>query len=632
MQISKRQRARGLRQTLLMMVLDAAFINIAFLLALLFRFEMQQTWLFRLYFRMYLRWAWPALTAGCVGCFALFRLYNRLWKYAGVEELLSLVFASGLCMGLMLGANEICYRAGLFTRCFPRTAFAVTWLLLYTFAGSLRLLLAFFARGAHSNADSAERRVLLVGAGFAGAQVIREFRATGGDGRRIVCVVDDDINKANSRLNRVKVENDISRVPELVKQYRIDEIIVAIPSASPEQLRRILGICSSADCRVQMIPAMKDVSDNALQVSSLRDVSINDLLSRDEVHLSTDSIREYLTDKVVLVTGGGGSIGSELCRQIARFQPRQLIIFDIYENNAYDLQTELNLLYGDALPVRVLIGSVRDVKRLEAVFEEYRPSVVFHAAAHKHVPLMEDSPAEAIKNNVAGTINVARCADKYGANRFVMPSTDKAVNPTNVMGASKRVAELAVQTMARHSKTQYMVVRFGNVLGSNGSVIPKFKSQIAAGGPVTVTDPRMTRYFMTIPEASQLVLEACSANESGKIFVLDMGTPVKILDLARNLIRLAGYKPDEDIKIVYTGPRPGEKINEELFNPLEQAGMEKTAHEKIFVAPATPLDEADFRARLANLLRVAAEDPENVREAIRAVVPEYTELAEGEAG
>jgi len=627
--MTKIQKLGSLSRRIMLLALDAAFINIAFVLALQFRFDMQRVPTYVYYINLYAEYAWPVLTACGLGCFALCRLYSRLWEYAGVDELISLVFCSGLCMGAMLVLNEILYRAGAMARLFPRTVFPVAALLLILFAGGLRLMMILWGRMANPSAAGghARRRVLVVGAGFAGAQVIREYisrrRATG----RIVCVVDDDPAKANTRISGLKVTFGIDNIPELAEKHRVDDIIVAIPSATPDQMRRILGICTSTNCRVLMMPARKDVTEDSIHISNLRDISINDLLSREEVRLDAEVIRRYITDSVVLVTGGGGSIGSELCRQIARFQPKQLVIFDIYENNAYELQSELRLRYGDTLSVQVLIGSVRDMARLEAVFSECRPDVVFHAAAHKHVPLMEDSPAEAIKNNVGGTLNVARCADEFGVKRFVMISTDKAVNPTNVMGASKRIAELCVQEMARRSKTQFMMVRFGNVLGSNGSVIPLFKSQIAAGGPVTVTHPEITRYFMTIPEAAQLVLQAGAAEETGKIYVLDMGTPVKMVDLARNLIRLAGYKPDEDIKITYIGLRPGEKLYEELMRPEEQAGMTRTAHEKIFVAPPTELDETVFDGQIRALLDTAHNDPAAIRDAIRSVVPEYVETA-----
>ena len=372
------------------------------------------------------------------------------------------------------------------------------------------------------------------------------------------------------------------------------------------------------------MPTLRDVTGKSEKIGETRDVNIADLLCREEVRLDMGAISAYLKDRVVMVTGGGGSIGSELCRQIARFEPKRLVIFDIYENNAYELANELSAKYGRALSLTVLIGSVRDLNRLEQVFEEIRPEVVFHAAAHKHVPLMEFSPAEAVKNNVFGTYNVARCCDKYGVKRMVTLSTDKAVNPTNVMGATKRVTEMILQWMAGRSRTKYMAVRFGNVLGSNGSVIPLFMQQIARGGPVTVTHPEITRYFMTIPEASQLVLQAASIGESGNIFVLDMGTPVKIVDLARNLIRLNGLKPDEDVKISFCGLRPGEKLYEELMLTEEAETLDDTRFEKINVLRPVAVDPA-FEDKLNALEACAASDPAAVREALKALVPTYQE-------
>jgi FlaA1/EpsC-like NDP-sugar epimerase len=383
-----------------------------------------------------------------------------------------------------------------------------------------------------------------------------------------------------------------------------------------------MGFCAKTDCELKLIPPLSDVSDGAIH--SLRDVDIADLLGRDEVSIDTDSISGYLKGKTVLVTGGGGSIGSELCRQIAKFEPRLLIIFDVYENNAYELFRELTAKYGDKLSAIVSIGSVRDLGCVKAVFEKYRPEVVFHAAAHKHVPLMEYVPAEAVKNNVFGTLNVVRCADRYCCDRFVLLSTDKAVNPTNVMGATKRITELIVQYYSKRSNTKLVAVRFGNVLGSNGSVIPLFKQQIKEGGPVTVTDPEITRYFMTIPEASRLVLQAAGLGKSGRIFVLDMGKPVKIVDLAKNLIRLSGYVPDKDIKIVYTGLRPGEKLYEELIMAEERESMQVAYHNKIFVTTPVEIDDNLFKLQLDKLYEAAYNGADNIVDIIKEILPNYS--------
>ena len=427
----------------------------------------------------------------------------------------------------------------------------------------------------------------------------------------------------------IPVLKGIENIPDYVEKFQVNEIVIAIPSASLAQRKQILDICTRTGCKLKLVPTLRDVTGKTEKIGETRDVNIADLLCREEVHLDMGAISAYLKDRVVLVTGGGGSIGSELCRQIARFEPRRLVIFDIYENNAYELANELNAKYGKALPLTVLIGSVRDMIRLDQVFDQIRPEVVFHAAAHKHVPLMEDSPAEAVKNNVFGTYNVVRCADKYGVKRMVTLSTDKAVNPTNVMGATKRVTEMILQWMAGRSKTKYMAVRFGNVLGSNGSVIPLFMQQIARGGPVTVTHPEITRYFMTIPEASQLVLQAASIGESGNIFVLDMGTPVKIADLAKNLIRLSGLRPDEDVKISFCGLRPGEKLYEELMLTEEAETLDNTRFEKINVLRPVVID-ASFEEKLNALESCAAADPESVRDVLKELVPTFKEEAQGQ--
>jgi len=454
--------------------------------------------------------------------------------------------------------------------------------------------------------------------------MIRELNARGFREGLPVVAVDDDPAKANTRIMGIPVLKGVENIPRYVEKYQINEIVIAIPSASLAQRKQILDICTQTSCKLKLVPTLRDVTGKTEKIGETRDVNIADLLCREEVRLDMGAISSYLKDRVVLVTGGGGSIGSELCRQIARFEPRRLVIFDIYENNAYELANELNAKYGKALPLTVLIGSVRDLNRLEQLFEEIQPEVVFHAAAHKHVPLMEDSPAEAVKNNVFGTYNVARCADKYGVKRMVTLSTDKAVNPTNVMGATKRVTEMILQWMARRSKTKFMAVRFGNVLGSNGSVIPLFMQQIARGGPVTVTHPEITRYFMTIPEASQLVLQAASIGESGNIFVLDMGTPVKIADLAKNLIRLSGLKPEEDVKISFCGLRPGEKLYEELMLTEEAETLDNTRFEKINVLRPMEIDQA-FERKLEALESCARQDPTAVREVLKTLVPTYRE-------
>ncbi|MGN1319051.1 MAG: polysaccharide biosynthesis protein, partial [Lachnospirales bacterium] len=472
------------------------------------------------------------------------------------------------------------------------------------------------------------KRVLIVGAGYAGYNVVRSIinREKGYEGRTPVIVVDDDPLKNNTNIMGIRVTHNTANIPRLAQEYEIDEIVVAIPSANNVQTKRIMDFCTKTNCSLKMIPPMSDISSGSYQV--LRDVNITDLLFRDEVQLDIESISEYIMDKTILVTGGGGSIGSELCRQIAKFYPKELIIFDIYENNAYELYSELKNKYEDKLNIIVRIGSIRDINSIERVFEEYKPQVVFHAAAHKHVPLMEYVPGEAVKNNVFGTLNVAKCADKYGCDRFVLLSTDKAVNPTNIMGATKRITELIIQHLSSVSKTKYVAVRFGNVLGSNGSVIPLFQKQIKSGGPVTVTHPDITRFFMTIPEASRLVLQAAALGTSGKIFVLDMGEPVKIDELARNLIKLSGFIPDKDIKIEYTGLRPGEKLYEELIMDEEKGRAKKAFGDKIFVTEPISLDYNKFEKQLEKLKKAAFNEPSKVSEIIKEILPNFNPKGE----
>ena len=405
-----------------------------------------------------------------------------------------------------------------------------------------------------------------------------------------------------------------------VKKYKVQEIIFAIPTISREEKSKILNICKETGCKLRTLPGMYQLINEEVSIAKLREVNIDDLLGREPIRTDIESILGYVKDKVVLVTGGGGSIGSELCRQIAGHEPKQLVIFDIYENSAYDIQQELKRKHPE-LNLKVLIGSVRNTHRVGQIFRTYQPDIVYHAAAHKHVPLMEESPNEAIKNNVFGTLNVARAADIYGSERFILISTDKAVNPTNIMGASKRLCEMIIQGMNRESETEFVAVRFGNVLGSNGSVIPLFEKQILAGGPVTVTDKNVIRYFMTIPEAVSLVLQAGAFAKGGEIFVLDMGEPVKIDDLARNLIKLSGYKPGEDIEIAYTGLRPGEKLYEELL--MDEEGLKKTLHERIFIAKPINFDNKEFWRQLVELKRMAYEDGDEIREAVEKMVPTY---------
>ena len=436
----------------------------------------------------------------------------------------------------------------------------------------------------------------------------------------IRCIIDDDKNKWGRFIQGIKVVGGRDKIIESADLYDIDEIFLAIPSASPAQIKDILEICKETNCKLRSLPGLYQLVNGEVNVSKLRDVEVEDLLGREPIRVDIDSILGYVQNKVVLVTGGGGSIGSELCRQIARHRPKTLIVLDIYENNAYDIQQELVRKYPN-LKLEVLIGSVRNTSRIESVMEHYRPDVVFHAAAHKHVPLMEDSPNEAIKNNVFGTYKTARAADKYGVKKFVLISTDKAVNPTNIMGASKRMCEMIVQTFSKYSRTEYVIVRFGNVLGSNGSVIPLFKKQMEAGGPVTVTHPDIIRYFMTIPEAVSLVLQAGAYAHGGEIFVLDMGEPVKIADLAKNLIRLSGYTLGVNMEIKYTGLRPGEKLYEELLTKEE--GLQKTANNLIFIGKPLEFDEVHFLSQLRELEKAAMEESPDIKEKVADMISTY---------
>lgn len=475
--------------------------------------------------------------------------------------------------------------------------------------------------------DVDAQKVLIVGAGAAATMLIKDLPVNVNLNFNIVGIVDDNPIKKGSTLCGYPVLGNRNSIPGLCRKHEIDQIFIAIPSASSADKNEIIEICSKTKAKIKIVPAIDQaISSTGQNKKMYRDVRIEDLLDRVPIELDNEEISAYIEDKVVLVTGGGGSIGSELCRQIMNYRPKTLVVVDIYENNAYDLQMDLNRHYPDNPPV-VLIASIRDKDRLETIFREYKPYIVFHAAAHKHVPLMEVSPGEAIKNNVFGTLNVAMCADKFDVKRFVMISTDKAVNPTNIMGATKRMCEMIVQGMQKISDTEFVAVRFGNVLGSNGSVIPLFKKQIEEGGPLTVTHKDITRFFMTIPEAAQLVLQAASYAKGGEIFVLDMGKPVRIYDLAKNMIRLSGYTPDVDIKIEVTGLRPGEKLYEELL--MSEEGLKKTRHEKIFIGAPSSVTMEELKPSL-DMLQEATEsdDIEKIKDVIEKVVPTYIKNSE----
>lgn len=542
--------------------------------------------------------------------------YKSLWQYAGAQEFIRVIIACFASAGVTY------LFMWLFRFPIPRSYPLLSGLFLTLWSSCARLSYRFLRRRKHRSTE-VKKRTMLIGGGDAGTVILREFQQSIHSKNQVVCIIDDDANKHGCIIRTVPVVGGRSKIPEMAEKYGVEEIVLAVPSASAAQRREIITICQQTGCNVKTIPALYQLVSGEATLPKLRDIQVEDLLGRDSIRVDQNGITEFLTGKTVLVTGGGGSIGSELCRQIASASPACLIVFDIYENNAYDLQQELLRTYP-GLNLKVLIGSVRDSDRLQQLFETYHPHLVYHAAAHKHVPLMEHSPAEAVKNNVFGTLNVARMADRYGVEKMVLISTDKAVNPTNIMGATKRICEMVTQIVGRNSKTDYVSVRFGNVLGSNGSVIPLFQKQIAQGGPVTVTDKRIIRYFMTIPEAVSLVLQAGVYAVNGEIFVLDMGEPVKIDDLARNMIRLSGYEPDVDIPIVYTGLRPGEKLYEELL--LKNEGMRTTENDLIFIIKDEPFDDNTLLQQL-DVLRAAAEDnqAQEVRNLIHQIVPEFHE-------
>lgn len=548
--------------------------------------------------------------------FYCFRLYHSLWAYAGVSEMQNIVVASFMSAALQ-GATLF-----LLDRDVPKSY--------YFFNAFLLVAATILSRFAYRFAREKRRRlhnknngisVMIVGAGDAGNTIIKEINSSYFSTMRVRAIIDDDPQKWGRFIQGIKVLGGREKIVESAALLGIDEIIIAIPSAGKRTIKEIVEIAGQTNCKLRTLPGMYQLVNGEVDVSKLRDVDVEDLLGRDPIKVDLDSILGYVKDKTVLVTGGGGSIGSELCRQIASHQPKKLIIIDIYENSAYEIQQELLLKYPK-LDMLVLIASVRNTKRMNKIFETYRPEIVYHAAAHKHVPLMETSPDEAIKNNVFGTWKTAQAAAMNNVQKFVMISTDKAVNPTNVMGASKRICEMIIQTFNKYYDTEFVAVRFGNVLGSNGSVIPLFRRQIEAGGPVTVTHPDIIRYFMTIPEAVSLVLQAGAYAKGGEIFVLDMGEPVKILDLAKNLIRLSGYKVDDDIRIEFTGLRPGEKLYEELL--MDEEGMKETDNKLIHIGKPIEIDEQKFFVQLKRLKTAVEDERTDVRELVKEIVPTYT--------
>ena len=550
--------------------------------------------------------------------FVIWKLYRSVWRYASANELVNIVGATA------------CASLAQFVYCkFTDNRMPRSYSVLYFFLLTLAICCIRFGyrilrliNNKRMNLLGREHcvNVMIIGAGAGGDMILKEIENSRYLSMRAKCIIDDQPGCHGKLMRGVPIVGGRESILDAVGRYSIDEIIFAIPSASVQTRKEILDICKESGCKLRTIPGTYQLINGDVSVSSLKEVEIEDLLGREPIRINTEEVLGHVGGKVVLVTGGGGSIGSELCRQLAAHHPKQLIILDIYENNAYDIQQELIRKYPE-LDLVVLIASVRNKERIDSIFETYRPNIVYHAAAHKHVPLMEDSPHEAIKNNVFGTYKVAQAADRYGVDKFVLISTDKAVNPTNIMGASKRLCEMLIQSMNRNSRTNYVAVRFGNVLGSNGSVIPLFKKQIAEGGPVTVTHPDIIRYFMTIPEAVSLVLQAGAYAKGGEIFVLDMGEPVKILDLATNLIKLSGYRVGEDIQIVFTGLRPGEKMYEELL--MNEEGLKETANKMIFIGKPIEFDEEVFRSQLVELEREAMDENSDIRAAVEKVVTTY---------
>ena len=549
---------------------------------------------------------------------AFCHLYTSLWRFAGLEELKNAIVAIVLSTFV-----QFC---GMKLLGFPvPRSYIFIYVLLHSVCVIAPRFSYRFLRIAYRNHEVIWQTkpvvTMVVGAGAAGYMLVREMKNSKHLNRKVPCIIDDDRQKIGTYLQGIPIVGSKESIPDMAKKYNVEEIIIAIPTLKDEKRRELLEICQNTACKIKMLPGIYQMVNQEVDVSMLRDVSIEDLLGREPVELHMEKIDRYISGKVILVTGGGGSIGSEICRQVALHNPKQLIIVDIYENNAYDIQLELKKKYPD-LDLEVLIASVRDKKRIEDIFETYRPEIVYHAAAHKHVPLMEDSPDEAIKNNVLGTFNVAEAASRYHAKKMVLISTDKAVRPTNVMGASKRICEIIIQVYSQISETSYAAVRFGNVLGSNGSVIPIFRRQIKNGGPVTVTHPDIIRYFMTIPEAVNLVLQ-CGAHANGQIFILDMGEPVRIVDLAKKMIRLSGHVPDKDIKIEFTGLRPGEKLYEELL--IDEKNLEETENDRIFVVRLGAIDVEETQRKIRRLVEMAFEESREIRGAIREIVPEYRE-------
>lgn len=605
-----------INRVFLLLLADLILIQAAGFFALYLRFDFQFLEIPNQYMNGAINYA-AINTITTILLFVLFQLYKSVWRYASSNEVIKIIGAS-LSSAILQACGFFALNISM-----PRS-YHIIYAVVLT-CGLLCIRFSYriirmaqeqrLARGYDNRT-----KIMIVGAGEAGVMLIKELQTSQLVNSQVACVVDDDMGKRGKYLRGIKIEGGREDIPELVEKHSIEMIIIAIPSAKSADVKGILEICQDLDCQLKIVPGLYQIVNGEVSVSKLRDVQIEDLLGREPLQAKLDSVSDYVSGKTVLITGGGGTIGSELCRQIAGYEPKRLVIFDVYENNAYAIQQELKRNHPE-LDLVVLIGSVRNTHRIDMVMETYRPDIVYHAAAHKHVPLMEDSPNESIKNNVFGTYKTACAADKFGVKRFVLISTDKAVNPTNIMGASKRLCEMVIQTVNKHSKTEFVAVRFGNVLGSNGSVIPLFRQQIESGGPVTVTHPDIIRFFMTIPEAVSLVLQAGAFAKGGEIFILDMGEPVKIVDLAYNLIRLSGYRPNEDIKITFTGLRPGEKLYEETL--MDEEGLQETENKLIHIGKPIDFDEIEFLEKLKELKVIADSDSDLIKEKVKEIVTTY---------
>lgn len=606
-----------MKKKILIAIADILAVIIAYGLALSLRFDMRYSKIPEQFIVGYMYYIVLASVL-LVSCYVIAKLYRSVWSYAGINEILKTCVAS-IAACVMTG---VVFSIAIMRM--PISFYLIGWILVFGFTASIRMMYRLLRRmrikTENSKENTERQNIMIIGAGAAGLVLLREYHNSYYLTDRVKIFIDDNAQKWNKYLDGVLIEGGRNKILESVEKYQINKIILAMPSADRKDIRDILEICKETDCQIQTVPGVYQLVNGEVNVSKLRNVEIEDLLGRDPIEVNLDEILGYIKGKTVLVTGGGGSIGSEICTQLAEHEVGHLIIFDIYENNAYDIQQKLRWNHPE-LNLTVLIGSVRNTHRINGVMKKYKPDVVFHAAAHKHVPLMEDSPNEAIKNNVFGTYKTASAAGRNHVKKFVLISTDKAVNPTNIMGASKRMCEMIVQTLNHFYETDFVAVRFGNVLGSNGSVIPLFEKQIAAGGPVTVTHPDIIRYFMTIPEAVSLVLQAGAYAKGGEIFVLDMGEPVKIADLAKNLIRLSGYKLGEDIEIEYTGLRPGEKLYEELL--MDEEGLQDTENKMIHIGKPIDMDEEKFMHQLIQLRDAANEDSDAIRAMVKEIVPTY---------